>query len=123
MSITTTPAAPGFQPASLPSTADELLGRLLLLKPGEVRQFETRHGLSDATMSEIVEVEPNGSPIRLGERAIFWQYVRRQLAHATPELPWIGGRLVQNGQAYRLDPPDEHDGWALRTAMEELATE
>ncbi len=53
MSITTTPAAgqgrtTGFRRASLPNTADELLGRLLLLKPTEMRQFETKHGSSEA---------------------------------------------------------------------------
>ncbi len=128
MSITTTPAAgqgrtTGFRRASLPNTADELLGRLLLLKPTEVRQFETKHGLAEATLTDVVDVAPDGTPTELGERTIFWQLVRRQLAQATVEQPWIGGRLVLAGQAYRLDPPTEDEDNLLRTALAQLDRE
>jgi hypothetical protein len=120
MSNTSTPGA-GFQPASLPNTADELLGRLLLMQPGEVRPFETRHGPSEATLTDVVDVGPDGTPTELGERAIFWQLVRRQLAKATGEQPWIGGRLVQDGQAYRLEAPTEAEAALLGKALGQLA--
>jgi len=119
----TQPTPTGFQPATLPNTADELLGRLLLLQPGEARQFETKHGMSEATLTDVVVVAADGSPIRLGERAIFWQLVRRQLAQATAEQRWIGGRLVLAGQAYRLDPPTDTEADQLGTALAQLDAE
>ena len=63
--------------------------------------------------------EATGEPTDLGDRPLFWQLVRRQLASATPERPWIGGRLVQVGQAYRLDPPTEQEA-ALIAAVAPL---
>lgn len=119
----TQPTQVGFQPATLPNTADELLDRLLLMQPREARQFETKHGMSEATLTDVVEVAPDGSPTRLGERAIFWQLVRRQLALATAEQPWIGGRLVLVGQAYRLDPPTGTEAEQLGAALAQLGAE
>jgi hypothetical protein len=121
---TPTTAGTGFQPASLPTPADELLDRLLLARPVEDRDFETRHGPSTATITEVVVIDDEtGEATDLGERALFWQLVRRQLATATDERPWIAGRLVQSGQAYRLDPPAEAEYAVLTRALEQLATD
>lgn len=120
MSTSTTTAATGFQPARLPSTADELLGRLLLVRPLTVRDFDTKHGQSTATIAQVVAIDAAGEIHQLGERALFWQLVRRQLEDATADLPWIADRLVQAGQAYRLDPPSREDERVLGSALEQL---
>jgi hypothetical protein len=118
--VTITTAEGGFQPASLPTPADELLGRLLLARPVEDRDFETRHGPSTATITRIIVIDDEtGEATELGERALFWQLVRRQLAAATEDQPWIAGRLVQSGQAYRLDPPTEDEHAVLARALEQ----
>ena len=120
---TSTTVGTGFQPASLPTPADELLDRLLLAHPAEDRDFETRHGPSTATITRIIVIDDEtGEATDLGERALFWQLVRRQLATATDERPWIAGRLVQSGQAYRLDPPSEAEHAVLTHALEQLTT-
>jgi hypothetical protein len=121
---TNTTAETGFQPASLPTPADELLGRLLLARPVEDRDFETRHGPSTATLTRIILIDDDtGEATELGERALFWQLVRRQLAAATEEKPWIAGRLIQSGQAYLLDPPTEDELAVLARALEQHATD
>jgi hypothetical protein len=119
----TAAASPGFLPASLPTTADELIDKLLLLQRVGEKEFETRHGLSKATMTLVFEVDDGGVTTALGERAIFWQLVRRQLEKATAEQPYIGGRLVLAGQAYRLDPPSESEIGLLAKALEQLPTD
>jgi hypothetical protein len=114
----------GFQPASMPTPADELLGRLLLARPVEDRDFDTRHGPSTATMTQVIVIDDDtGEATDLGERALFWQLVRRQLATATDEQPWIAGRLVQSGPAYRLDPPTEAEHAVLARALEQHSTD
>jgi hypothetical protein len=122
--VTNTTTGAGFQPASLPTPADELLGRLLLARPVEDRDFDTRHGPSTATITRLIVIDDDtGEATDLGERALFWQLVRRQLAAATEEEPWIAGRLVQSGQAYRLDPPTEDEHPVLGRALEQHATD
>lgn len=93
-----------FASASNPSSAEELLGRLVAYRPIEVRTVETRLGISEATYCQLLDIEAGGSATDLGERPIFWQIVRQQLAKATKEVPWIAGRLMQSGQAYHLEP-------------------
>jgi hypothetical protein len=118
----TAPAA--FQPAELPTTADELLNRLLLARPVEDRDFDTRHGPSTATITQVIVIDDDtGEATDLGERTLFWQLVRRELAAATDEQPWIAGRLVQSGQAYRLDPPTEAEHAVLARALEQRTTD
>jgi hypothetical protein len=110
----------GFQPASLPTPADELLGRLLLARPIEDRDFDTRHGPSTATITQVIVIDDDtGVATDLGERALFWQLVRRELAAATDEEPWIAGRLVKSGQAYLLDSPTEAELAVLARVLEQ----
>jgi len=122
--VTSTTANTGFQPASLPTPTDEMLGRLLLARPIEDRDFDTRHGPSTATITQVIVVDDDtGEATDLGERALFWQLVRRELAAATDEQPWIAGRLVQSGQAYRLDPPTEAENAVLARALEQHSSD
>jgi hypothetical protein len=121
MSITPAATAPSFVSATSPSSADELLGRLVAYRPVEVRSFETKVGISEATVCQVVEVRPDGSFVDLGERPIFWIVVRRQLATATPETPWVVGRLNQAGQAYRLDGIGDDDVPAVQAAITALS--
>jgi hypothetical protein len=123
MATSTTPET-GFRPASLPTPAEELLGRLLLARPIEDRDFDTRHGPSTATIAQVIVIDDEtGEATDLGERALFWQLVRRQLAAATEDRPWIAGRLVQSGQAYLLDPPTEDEHEVLARALEQHTTD
>jgi hypothetical protein len=114
----------GFQPASLPTPADEMLGRLLLARPVEDREFDTRHGPSTATITQVIVIDDDsGEATDLGERTLFWQLVRRQLTNTTDDDPWIAGRLVQSGQAYLLDSPTEAEYEVLARALEQHTTD
>ena len=110
-------SGPAFASASNPSSAEELLGRLIAYRPIETRTLETRLGMSEATFSQLLDISPDGAVLDLGERPIFWQIVRQQLAKATEQVPWIAGRLVQSGQAYRLEPLSPTDEQAVATAL------
>lgn len=123
MSRTATTQQPtAFASASNVSTADELLGRLIACRPIEDRMFDTKVGSSTATVCQLVTVDDDGTPDDLGERPIFWQVVRRQLTAATKATPWIAGRLVQAGQAYKLDSLTDHDAGLVARALASLPT-
>jgi hypothetical protein len=111
---------PAFASASQPSSAEELLGRLAAYRPIESREFETRIGNSVGTVTQVVLIGDDGAVEDLGERPVFWTVVRRQLQAATVAVPWIAGRLVQSGQAYRLDAITEGDEPAVRKALGSL---
>lgn len=113
-------AAPRFVSAATLSPADELLGKLAAYRPIEVREVETKLGVSEATLTQVVVITEDGQPVDLGARPVFWQLVRRQLALATPEAPWVVGRLVQIGQAYRLDPLTDTDTELVASALSAL---
>ena len=112
-----TPAQPIFASASSPSSADELLGKLAAYRPVEIREIETKLGMSEATIAQVVEITDAGDSINLGERPVFWQVVRRQLATATEEVPWVVGRLTKTGPAYRLEGIADTDGPAIQRAL------
>ena len=59
--------------------------------------IETKLGISEATIAQTILIGEDGTATDLGPRPVFWQVVRRQLAKANPETPWIAGRLVQSG--------------------------
>jgi hypothetical protein len=101
-----------FASATNPSSADELLGKLAAYRP-----VETKLGASEATITQIVEITDAGDPIDLGERPVFWQVVRRQLATATAEVPWVVGRLTQAGPAYRLEAMTDSEAVVVRRAL------
>lgn len=117
MANTKTREAVAFASATTTSTGEELLGRLVAFRPIEVKDIETKVGVSTATIAQVVEIDPDGTGTDLGERPVFWMVVRRQIAAATREVPWIVGRLVQSGQAYRLDPLTDADLPVVRKAL------
>src|SRR5512146_155052 len=83
-----------FMVASTIDSAEDLLSRLLAFQVIEVRTLDTAIGESTATACRVVDAN-SGEPVDLGERLIFWKFVQRQLAAATPEVPWVVGRLVK----------------------------
>ena len=109
-----------FASATNPSSADELLGKLAAYRPIEIKEVETKLGPSQATITQIVEITDAGDPIDLGERPLFWQVVRRQLAAAKAEVPWVVGRLTQVGPAYRLEEMTDSEAVVVRRALGKL---
>jgi len=85
----------------------------------EEKVIETKLGTSPATVCRILLIDAD-SVTDLGQRPIFWQVVRRQLSKATPEMPWIAGRLVQAGQAYRLDAYTDDEAKLIAAALAQL---
>jgi hypothetical protein len=109
-----------FVSATTVSAAEEMLDKLVGFRPIETRAVETKIGISEATIAQAVEVADDGTVTDLGERPIFWQVVRRQLAAATPSTPWVAGRLVQSGQAFRLLDLTAEETTAVRGALAKL---
>ncbi len=91
-----------FVVASAFSQGDEWLDQLLAIQPLRTELVTTQHGEREATFARVIEVTDDG-PVDHGERAIWWSVVRGQLRQATPASPWVAGRLVKLGNAYRLD--------------------
>jgi hypothetical protein len=112
------PTAPRFASVETPPTlAEELLGRLVLFKPGETRLVDTELGESTATFAHVVSIDASGAVQDHEERPIFWTVVRDQLRAATPERPWIAGRFVKAGRAYRLAPLTAADATTVSKAL------
>jgi hypothetical protein len=110
-----------FVVATNPTLADELVGRVVAIRPLRRETVDTKLGQAEAIYSQVVEISDDGTPVDHGEAPIFWTVVRRQLAKATPESPWVVGRLVLDGQAYRLDPVDGDALAAAGRALDALA--
>jgi len=119
MSNTTKPIR--FVSASSSSAGEELLDKLLVLRPIREEAMETKLGPGVATICQVLVIADDGSADDQGERPIFWSVVRQQLARATDDTPWIAGRLVQPGQAYRLESLTPADSDRVSTALESLA--
>jgi hypothetical protein len=105
--MTTTTRRKGAHPAVAsvaPPTglADELLDQLAAFRPIEVATIETARGESEATITQIVTVAPDGTARSRGEVPVFWMIVREQLRAASDQVPWIAGVLTKAGRAYRL---------------------
>ena len=115
--MTRTKKTVSFASAQNTSTADELLDSLVAFRPIETKTIETKIGDSEATICQIIVIDEDGQPTDLGERPIFWQVVRQQIAQASEAVPWIVGRLVKSGQAFRLDPLNEVDTVAARQGL------
>jgi hypothetical protein len=103
-----------------PSLAEELLGRLVVFKPGETRLVDTELGESPATFTHVVSIDADGQMHDHEERPIFWTVVRDQLRHATPERPWIAGRFIKGGRAYRLARLTEADTTTVSKALDQI---
>jgi len=117
-----TPVQTIFASATNPSSADELLGELAAYRPIETEEVETTRGPCEATITQVVKITDEGDPVDLGERPVFWQVVRRQLATATDEVPWVVGRLTQAGRAFRLEAITDSEASAVRLALAKLSS-
>jgi hypothetical protein len=115
-----TPVQTIFASATNPSSADELLGKVAAYRPINTEEVETTRGPCEATITQIVEITDTGDPVDLGERPVFWQVVRRQLATATDEVPWVVGRLAQAGRAFRLEAITDSESSTVRRALSKL---
>ena len=93
-----------FAVASTSTRGDQLCDELLLLKPLRRELLPTSRGDTQATIVHAIQVTDSGEGIDHGEFPVFWTVVQKQLLQATEDAPWIGGRLVKVGNAYRLDP-------------------
>lgn len=98
---TTTPRR--FVSAAPTSLGEQLAEHLVAIRPIRVEVVTTKHGDGEATIAEVIEISDHGHPIEHGEIPLFWVVVCEQLKAATPEAPWVAGRLVRVGKAYRLD--------------------
>jgi hypothetical protein len=113
--------SPAFASAENVSAADELLDHLVAFRPIESKAIETKLGISEATISQTILISEDGTATDLGERPVFWQVVRRQLAQASAKTPWIAGRFVQSGQAFKLETLTEADAGVVSKALKSLA--
>jgi hypothetical protein len=112
---------------------DTSLNNLLLICPLQHEEWDTTMGVADVLVSYILEVsyslntEDNSVEVDyndLGETPVFWQRVKRQLdAQASPESPWVVGKLVKPGRAYQLQAPTAEDLRAANVALEMFRSE
>jgi hypothetical protein len=100
----------------------EYIGQLLLIAPlrDELIQV-TMNGKeqeSEATFSQVIKVNDDGTFVDLGESPVFWSYVRRQLKEQTsPEFPFVAGRIEKGARAFRIVPPSPDEMVACETAL------
>ncbi len=112
----------GFQSAPSIGLGTTLIGGLVALRPIRTDTLETTLGMSEATVTEVLEVHEDGSFVAHGKQPIFWSFVRRQLEAATPEVPWVAGRLERPGNAYRIEPLTDDDTRAVKKALGEYGS-
>ena len=117
----TTKSKPRFISAVPSSLGEQLMDRLIAIRPLRVEVVTTRHGEGEATIGELIEISDTGEAVEHGELPIFWQVVRSQLQAATPEFPWVAGRLVRVGKAYRLDALSPAEATAVERALDDVA--
>src|SRR4051794_26576371 len=84
------------------SRGEQWLGSLLAIRPIRDEVVATKLGDTEATIPEVLEIGADHIAEH-GETPIFWAVVRGQLKKATSETPWVVGRLVRVGNAYRLE--------------------
>lgn len=122
MTQTATPTVPAFGFVPTHNSAEELLGALVAFHPLRVETLDTQNGASEATIARIVKIGETGQPEDLGERPVFWQVVREQVAEGTsPDVPWFVGRVIRPAKAYRIAPLSPADESLARKALAALA--
>ena len=112
-----------FVVASTSTRGAQLSERLLLIRPLHTEVIPTKLGDAEATFAEVIEVTASGDPVRHGEFPIFWSVVCQQLLQATTTQPWVAGRLVKIGNAYRLDPLTDAEAALADKAMVQVQAE
>lgn len=109
-----TPAAGGI--------GDQLVNKLLALRPMGTVLVEGSVGRPrEATSCYVLEVaegpDEDRGYVDHGALPIPWEKVREELATASPETPWIVGRLVRRKVAYFLNPPTPEQAGLARAAL------
>jgi hypothetical protein len=114
----TTQAERLFVPAPSVNLADDLVGRLLALRPHGAGQLETllEPRTLDCTVYELTE----DGPELLGEHIIFWVRVGRQLMAVESVARWVVGRLIRSGKSYQLQPPTEAELPQIESALRQI---
>jgi hypothetical protein len=115
------PNEAGFIAAPDINLGSDLIGKLVAFRPTRTEVVETKIGPSEAVYALTLEISDDGGYVSHGEHPVFWSVVRKQLAAATAEAPWVVGRLSRHGQAYRLDAPTEDEALAFGTALADYA--
>jgi len=96
----------GWTAAVNETLAEKLEGRLLAVRPGEKGTRQGEDGKDIPVTFCMVWDITNEEPAFLDHRAPFgWTVVRQQLDRATPENPWIIGRLKKAGRAFVMESP------------------
>ena len=112
-----TKTARQFVVANTSTRGEQLCDHLLVIRPLHTEVIPTKLGDAEATFAEVIEVTDSGDPVRHGEFPIFWSVVQKQLLRATEEAPWVAGRLVKVGNAYRLDPLTDAEAEVVDKAL------
>lgn len=91
-------------------SSEDIVGKLLCLRPLGMVEVNGEHGLTTGTETYIVEVvedaEEGAKPyIDRGKMPLLWQHVRAELARTTPGAPWTIGTITKRTKAYFLNAP------------------
>jgi hypothetical protein len=105
----TTKKRPDFVVAPSPTLANDLLDQLVAFEPIRSEVVDTKLGASEAVIARVIQIEDDGSFVDHGDCPVFWNFVRRQLLLGMESAPWVIGRLVKSGQAFRLETPTEQE--------------
>jgi hypothetical protein len=96
----------GWVAAVNETLAEKLEGRLLAVRPGEKGTRQGEDGKDIPVTYCMVWDISNDEPVMMDHKAPFgWTVVRQQLDKATPENPWIIGRLKKQGRAFVMESP------------------
>lgn len=112
--------APKFVVASSFSRGEQWLDQILAICPLRTEVVATKLGDSVATIAQVLEINDSGEMVDHGETPVFWAVVQGQLKQATNETPWVVGRLVRVGNAYRLDGLDDDEQGLVEKALADL---
>jgi len=86
-------------------------GEIVILRPLYDDEVPTvingQDTMSEATICQGIWAKSDGTFVDLGDKTpVFWTFVQTQLREqATPEIPWVVGKLVRGSRAWRLDAP------------------
>ena len=111
---------PKFVVATSFSRGEQWLDQILVICPLHTETVATKLGDSQATIARVLEIGSTDQVTDHGENPIFWSVVQGQLKQATHEAPWVAGRLVRVGNAYRLDGLTDDEQVLVEQALADL---
>lgn len=99
-------------------SADELEARLLCIRPLRELTVETDYGPKKGLECYVVEVDTDeGEWHDHGRMPMIWLHVLTELRKATPQAPWVLGRIVKRRSAVFLNPPTPKESAACRRQL------